>query len=90
MEFVPATDKCLLAERKLVKGGYEANGSPLYHVVAMHNGIRIPGKVTNHWYILQCIGCCSWLICSLGFNIIYLGIMLGTLLMLTMKSCACK
>ncbi|KAK0435988.1 hypothetical protein EV421DRAFT_1146278 [Armillaria borealis] len=52
MEFVPVTDGCLPSGRKPIKGGYEANGSPLYHVVAVHNGIRIPGKVTHRWYVL--------------------------------------
>ncbi|PBK68342.1 hypothetical protein ARMSODRAFT_860347, partial [Armillaria solidipes] len=43
MEFVPMSLIGFPAGRKLVKGGYEQDGSLLYHKVAMLNGIRIPG-----------------------------------------------
>ncbi|SJL14242.1 uncharacterized protein ARMOST_17698 [Armillaria ostoyae] len=36
------------AGRKLVKGGHDQDGAPLYHCMVMHNGIRIPGKTNNH------------------------------------------
>ena len=34
--------------RRLVEGGYEADGSKLYHGMALVNGVRVPGKCAVH------------------------------------------
>ncbi|PBK98341.1 hypothetical protein ARMGADRAFT_1130358 [Armillaria gallica] len=49
MEFVLMSQGCFPAGRKLVKGGYDQDGTPLYHGVAMLNGIRIPGSISHRW-----------------------------------------
>ncbi|KAK0472441.1 hypothetical protein IW261DRAFT_1570795 [Armillaria novae-zelandiae] len=48
MEFVRTSHGCLPEGRKLIKGGYEEDGTPLFHGVAMHKGIRIPGKTSPY------------------------------------------
>ncbi len=68
MEFVRTSGKRSPAGRKPVKGGHEQGGRPLYHSVAVVNGIRIPGIVKSRLYVLPSVGCCRWLMSSLGVN----------------------
>ncbi|KAK0438879.1 uncharacterized protein EV420DRAFT_1585085 [Desarmillaria tabescens] len=47
MEFVRASEGRIPAGRRPVKGGYEEDGMPLYHGIAMHpNKHRVPGKTS--------------------------------------------
>ncbi len=39
-------------EGSWVKGGYDQDGTPLYHGVATLNGIKIPGSISHRWYVL--------------------------------------
>ncbi|SJL14313.1 uncharacterized protein ARMOST_17769 [Armillaria ostoyae] len=48
MEFVRTSRGRFPAGRKLVRGGYDEDGSPLYHGVTVYNGIKIPGKALTH------------------------------------------
>ena len=48
MEWVPARDGVMPDGRKPIQAGYEHNGEPLYHAVAMINGVKVPGKVGEH------------------------------------------
>ncbi len=57
MDFVLTSQGHFPAGRKLVKGGHDQDGTPLYHGVAMLNGIRIPGTIrSQHWYVLRSVG----------------------------------
>ncbi|PBK81229.1 hypothetical protein ARMGADRAFT_813254 [Armillaria gallica] len=49
MEFVCMSGRHFPAGRKLVKGGHDQDGTPLYHGMAIYNGIKIPGKVSHPW-----------------------------------------
>ncbi|PBK81244.1 hypothetical protein ARMGADRAFT_948601 [Armillaria gallica] len=49
MEFVLMSQRHFPAGRKLVKGGYDQDGTLLYHGVATLNGIRIPGSISHRW-----------------------------------------
>ncbi len=59
MEFVLMSQGHFPAGRKLVKGGYNQDGTPLYHGVATLNGIKIPGSISHHWYVLWFVRCHS-------------------------------
>ncbi|KAG7451141.1 uncharacterized protein BT62DRAFT_960763 [Guyanagaster necrorhizus] len=48
MEFVRTSQGHVPAGRRPIEGGYEEDGSPLYHAVAIVNGIRVPGKTGAH------------------------------------------
>ncbi|PBK80650.1 hypothetical protein ARMGADRAFT_1020789 [Armillaria gallica] len=52
MEFVTTSYGFIPSGRRPVEGGYEEDGMPLYHSVAMFNNIRIPGKTS-----LRLAGC---------------------------------
>ncbi|KAL0954966.1 hypothetical protein HGRIS_003896 [Hohenbuehelia grisea] len=47
MEWVPAYGQ-LPQGRKLVEGGYEENGTKLYHALADVQGLKVPGKTGEH------------------------------------------
>ncbi|KAK0219040.1 hypothetical protein IW262DRAFT_1074489 [Armillaria fumosa] len=64
MEFVRTSHGRLPAGKRLVKGGYEEDGTPLYHGMAIHEGIKVPGKISHRLYVLQSVGWCKWLISS--------------------------
>ncbi len=59
MEFVRTSYGSIPDGRRPVEGGYEEDGTPLYHGVAMFNGIRIPGKTSFRLYVLRFIGRCT-------------------------------
>ncbi|KAK0439025.1 uncharacterized protein EV420DRAFT_1584858 [Desarmillaria tabescens] len=48
MELVRASEGHIPTGRRLVKGGYEEDGMPLYHGIAMHPNSkhRVPGKTS--------------------------------------------
>jgi len=48
MEFVPASNGHVPHGRKPVKGGFEQNGTELYHAVAVIDGVKVPGKAGIH------------------------------------------
>lgn len=54
MELVPASNGRLPPGRRLVEGGYEENGSKLYHAVATIQGVRVPGKTGEHLVSEKC------------------------------------
>lgn len=61
MEWVLTSHGKIPAGRRPVTGGYEENGSRLYHAIAQVNGVWVPGKTGEH---LVCQICCA-LSCSL-------------------------
>ena len=48
MEFVPTSNGHVPHGRMPVKGGFEQNGSELYHAVAVIDGVKVPGKTGIH------------------------------------------
>jgi len=48
MEWVQARDGLAPEGRKPVHGGFEQNGEPLWHAVALIDGVRVPGKAGEH------------------------------------------
>ncbi|KAK0193786.1 hypothetical protein F5146DRAFT_1134581 [Armillaria mellea] len=48
MEFVRTSQGRVPAGRRPVEGGYEEDGTPLYHAVGSVNGIKVPGKTGAH------------------------------------------
>ncbi|TFK40325.1 hypothetical protein BDQ12DRAFT_602682 [Crucibulum laeve] len=48
MEWVPTAHGRIPEYRRPVEGGYEDNGSKLYHALANFQGIRVPGKTGEH------------------------------------------
>ena len=48
MEWVPARDGVMPEGRRPVQAGFENNGEPLYHAVALIDGARVSGKVGEH------------------------------------------
>jgi hypothetical protein len=48
MEFVPTSNGHVPNGRKPVKGGFEQNGTELYHAVAVIDGVKVPGKTGIH------------------------------------------
>ncbi|KAJ3815136.1 hypothetical protein EV368DRAFT_71854 [Lentinula lateritia] len=48
MEFVRTSRGQIPPGRRPVEGGYEENGSKLYHGIATVNGVRVPGKTGLH------------------------------------------
>jgi hypothetical protein len=48
MEFVKTSHGLIPQGRRPVEGGYEENGTKLYHAVAMVKGVRAPGKTGEH------------------------------------------
>ncbi|OCH95380.1 hypothetical protein OBBRIDRAFT_709083, partial [Obba rivulosa] len=48
MEWVPASQGQIPFGRRPVEGGYEENGTKLYHGLATIRGVRVPGKVAEH------------------------------------------
>jgi len=48
MEWVPASGGVLPHGRRPVEGGYEEDGSKLYHAIAIVNDCRVPGKAGVH------------------------------------------
>ncbi|KAK0502583.1 hypothetical protein EDD18DRAFT_1065412 [Armillaria luteobubalina] len=60
MEFVRASEGRIPAGRRPVKGGYEEDGTPLYHGIATHhNGHKIPGETSPRLCVLCAFACCS-------------------------------
>ncbi|GAW10017.1 hypothetical protein LENED_012240 [Lentinula edodes] len=48
MEFVRTSHGQIPHGRRPVEGGYEENGSKLYHGIATVNGVQVPGKTGLH------------------------------------------
>jgi hypothetical protein len=48
MEFVPASNGHVPHGRMPVKGGFEQNGTELFHAVAVIDGVKVPGKTGIH------------------------------------------
>ncbi|EMD34059.1 hypothetical protein CERSUDRAFT_97985 [Gelatoporia subvermispora B] len=48
MEWVPASHGQIPPGRRPVEGGYEENGTKLYHGLATIRGVRVPGKTAEH------------------------------------------
>lgn len=48
MEFVPTANGHVPHGRMPVKGGFEQNGTELYHAVAVIDGVKVPGKAGVH------------------------------------------
>ncbi|TFK92647.1 hypothetical protein K466DRAFT_480191 [Polyporus arcularius HHB13444] len=48
MEWVPTSRGQVPPGRRPVEGGYEEDGSKLYHAIANVNGVRVPGKAGAH------------------------------------------
>jgi Protein of unknown function (DUF3421) len=48
MEFVPTSNGHVPHGRTPVKGGFEQNGTELYHAVAVIDGVKVPGKTGIH------------------------------------------
>ncbi|KAJ3888131.1 hypothetical protein GG344DRAFT_90129 [Lentinula edodes] len=48
MEFVRTSHGQIPPGRRPVEGGYEENGSKLYHGIATVNGVQVPGKTGLH------------------------------------------
>jgi hypothetical protein len=48
MEWREASYGQLPPNRKPIYGGYEENGQPLYHAMAIVNGVSVPGKTGPH------------------------------------------
>ncbi|KAF9532601.1 hypothetical protein CPB83DRAFT_847048 [Crepidotus variabilis] len=48
MEWVRTSNGRIPPGRRPVEGGYEESGSKLYHAVANHNGVMVPGKTGEH------------------------------------------
>ncbi len=59
MELVRASEGRIPAGRRPVKGGYEEDGMPLYHGIAIYpnDRHRIPGKTSPRLYVLCTIVC---------------------------------
>lgn len=51
MEFVLTSHGKIPNGRRPVEGGYEENGSKLYHAVAPVKGVQVPGKAAEHLYV---------------------------------------
>lgn len=50
MEWAPASHGVTPAGKRLVEGGRESDGRPLYHAVATVDGVRVLGKAGEHLY----------------------------------------
>ncbi|KAG6813908.1 hypothetical protein H0H92_005757 [Tricholoma furcatifolium] len=48
MEWVSASHGKIPPGRQPIEGGYEANGTKLYHALALLNRIKVPGKTGEH------------------------------------------
>jgi hypothetical protein len=48
MEFVPTSNGHVPHGRRPVKGGFEQNGTELFHAVAVIDGVKVPGKTGIH------------------------------------------
>ncbi len=48
MEFVRTSQGRVPAGRRPVEGGYEEDGTPLYHAVGVIDGVKVPGKTGAH------------------------------------------
>ncbi len=48
MEFVPTSNGFVPHGRQPVKGGFEQDGTELYHAVAVIDGVKVPGKTGVH------------------------------------------
>lgn len=48
MEFVPTSNGHVPNGRMPVKGGFEQNGTELFHAVAVIDGVKVPGKTGIH------------------------------------------
>jgi len=48
MEWVRTGNGKIPQGRWPIEGGYEENGTKLYHAVAPVDGIRVPGKTSEH------------------------------------------
>lgn len=55
MEFVHASHGRIPHGRRPVEGGYEENGTKLYHAVGVVSGIRVPGKTGEHLYVYHLV-----------------------------------
>ncbi len=49
MEFVRLSYEEIPYDRRPVKGGHDQDGTPLYHGVAVVNGMRIPATISRRW-----------------------------------------
>jgi hypothetical protein len=63
MEFVPTSHGQIPPGRRPIKGGFEHDGSELYHAVAVIDGVKVPGKTGTHlvrpWNLLQTLSACG-------------------------------
>ncbi|EJD41401.1 hypothetical protein AURDEDRAFT_186565 [Auricularia subglabra TFB-10046 SS5] len=50
MEWAPASHGVTPAGKRLVEGGRESDGRPLYHAVGTVDGVRVLGKAGEHLY----------------------------------------
>jgi len=48
MEFVRTSHGMIPPGRRPIEGGYEEDGTKLYHAVGVVNGLRVPGKCSEH------------------------------------------
>jgi hypothetical protein len=48
MEWVPTREGKIPQGRHPVEGGYESNGSKLFHALADMDGVKVPGKTGEH------------------------------------------
>ncbi|KAF8910636.1 hypothetical protein CPB84DRAFT_1672534, partial [Gymnopilus junonius] len=48
MEWVPTSHGRIPPGRRPVEGGYEEDGSRLFHAVGLVNGVKVPGKCGEH------------------------------------------
>ncbi|PBK87741.1 hypothetical protein ARMGADRAFT_453541 [Armillaria gallica] len=53
MEFVHMSYGSIPGGSRPVEGGYEEDMTPLYHGIAVVDGIRLPGMFHHHQYVLQ-------------------------------------
>lgn len=51
MEWVRTSHGSIPPGRRPVEGGYEEDGSRLYHAVGLVNGVNVPGKCGEHLYV---------------------------------------
>ncbi len=59
MEFVRTSYGSIPGGSRPVEGGYEEDMTPLYHGIAVVDGIRLPGTIRRHQYVLQFVRHCN-------------------------------
>jgi len=57
MEWVPTRLGVIPVGRRAIDGGYEEDGSRLYHGLAIIDGIKVPGKCAEHLVSLHLLFC---------------------------------